>query len=123
MNATLGRLPRPDHDLRVGVDSALVDPVAEQVPDARAIRTHAAGPLTPGVEAARLFLECDLLDLETGALDERAPLLLGEAAHVSRVVQPLGLFDQLAVVEGVLDEHDPPRDAGHLHDCAANVRA
>jgi hypothetical protein len=120
--ATLGRLPRPDQDLRVRVRAVGVDPAAEQLPDPLALGPGAAGPVAPGSEVAPLLLQLDLLDAKARPFEERAPLLLGVRADVRRVVQPLGLLDLVAVVERVLDEHHAPRDARHLADCGANVR-
>src|SRR6266576_1226429 len=95
--------------------------VGEQLSDARGScrrRLHACEPVVDHRVPLEAF---ELLDLEAGLGEHLLPLLLGIAAHVSRVPQPLGLLDELVREDVVLDHDEVLRDTRHLGDRPANV--
>ena len=62
-----------------------------------------------------------LLDLERRALEQLAPLLGAQRAHVRRVAQLLGFLLVVGAIEHVLDHDDAVRDARHLADPGSDV--
>src|SRR5439155_9888800 len=82
----------------------------------------AARAREPLGERMDLLEELDLLDLQPGVREERAPLLLRVAADVRRVAQRLRRLLLLRQEERVLDRDDPVGHARHLRDRLSNVR-
>ena len=68
-----------------------------------------------------MHISVDLLDLQPGVSEERAPLALGVVAHVRGIAHAVGLLGFLAHEEVVGHEDAVTGDAGHLAHRGAHV--